>query len=159
MDSQGKGKAPMHKDSVLSDGLSFARELRKLHRQSRTRIKRLRPKRIPRSSLSAANRRKVLEKTAQRCHICGGSLDDDKWHADHVLAHASGGAQSLENYLPTHSTCNSYRRCFSDVEFQWVLKLGVWLRGEIARETVIGREASHKFCRHHRRLEGRRIRS
>jgi 5-methylcytosine-specific restriction endonuclease McrA len=146
-------------DRAYSDGLSFAKELKKLHVHRRKKIRRLRPKRIPRSSLSAANRRKVLEKTAGRCHICGGSLDGDKWHADHILAYASGGAQSLDNYLPTHSTCNSYRRCFSAVEFQWVLKLGVWLRGEIARETTIGREASHKFCRHHRRLEGRRVAS
>jgi hypothetical protein len=157
MDRHGQGKSPMHKDEVFSDGLSFAKELKKLHIRRRKRIRRLRPKRNTRSSLSAANRTKVWKKTAGRCHICGGSLDGDKWHADHVLAYASGGAQSLDNYLPTHSTCNSYRRCFSDIEFQWVLKLGVWLRGEIARETMIGREASHKFCRHQRSLEWRRI--
>jgi len=146
----------MHTDELFSDSLVFAAELRRLHVRRRKRIRRMRVKRIPRSSLSTANRVKVFEKTGGRCHICGGSLDGDKWHADHVLAYASGGVHSLDNYLPTHSLCNSYRRCFSDVEFQWVLKLGVWLRGEIARETMIGREAAEKFCRHEQRLAGRR---
>jgi 5-methylcytosine-specific restriction endonuclease McrA len=146
----------MTKDEVSWDSHQLAKELRRLHGRRRRKIKRLRVKRIPRSSLSRANREKVWDKTGGRCHICGGSLDGDKWHADHVLAYASGGAHSSDNYLPTHSLCNSYRRSFSDVEFQWVLKLGVWLRGEIARETMIGREAGEKLCRHQQRLAGRR---
>jgi len=49
-----------------------------------------------------------------------------------------------------------FTTAFAIAEFQWVLKLGVWLRGEIARETMIGREAAEKFCRHQQRLAGRR---
>jgi 5-methylcytosine-specific restriction endonuclease McrA len=122
----------MHTKDVFSDVRMFAAKLRRMHGRRRRKIRRLRVKRIPRASLSSTNREKVWDKTGGRCHICGGSLDGDKWHADHVLAYATGGVHSLDNYLPTHSLCNSYRRCFSDVEFQWVLKLGVWLRGEIA---------------------------
>jgi 5-methylcytosine-specific restriction endonuclease McrA len=146
----------MRKHADFPDSDTFAKELQKLHGRRRRKIIRWRSKRIPRSSLSTAKRRTVLAKTGGRCHICGGSIDGDKWHADHVLAYASGGVHSLDNYLPTHSICNSYRRSFSAEEFQWVLKLGVWLRSQIARETIIGIEACEKFCRHQQRVAGRR---
>jgi 5-methylcytosine-specific restriction endonuclease McrA len=146
----------MRKHEHFPNGDDFAKELWKLRGRRRRKIIRLRAKRIPRASLSSANRRKVLEETGGRCHICGGSLDGDKWHADHVLAYASGGVHSLDNYLPTHSICNSYRRSFSAEEFQWVLKLGVWLRSQIEQETRLGIEACEKFCQHQQRVAGRR---
>lgn len=141
----------------VSDPTEFVAMLCKLRARSRKKVKRLRINRIPRSGLSSTNRQKVLEKTKRHCHICGGDLVGDDWVADHVLHHARGGpggAQSLDNYLPAHSLCNSYRRC-SDEEFPWVLKLGVWLRTQIANETEIGREAVEKFCRHQRSLSKR----
>jgi 5-methylcytosine-specific restriction endonuclease McrA len=145
----------MATDELFWDGLQFAKELRRLHVRRRKKIKRLRGKRNPRASLSSANRKTIWDKTDGHCHICGGSLDGDKWCADHVVPSAIGGVHELNNYLPTHSLCNKLKRCVSDVEFQWVLKLGVWLRGEIERQTMIGREAGQKFCRH-KRLAGRR---
>jgi 5-methylcytosine-specific restriction endonuclease McrA len=133
----------------------FAAELKTLRALRRKEIKRLRPKRPARSSLSAANRKAVWDKTRGHCHICGGLLDGDKWCVDHVVPRARGGVHELNNYLPTHSLCNKLKRCVSDVEFQWILKLGVWLRGEVERQTQIGREAGQKFCRH-KILAGRR---
>ena len=46
-----------------------------------------------RKTLRSAERKKVLEVTGKRCHICGGLIDDKQpWQADHVLAHSQGGA-------------------------------------------------------------------
>ena len=77
------------------------------------------------------------------------------WQADHVLAHATGGEHSVDNYLPAHSTCNHYRWYYDAEEFQWILKLGVWMRTQIENETITGREAGEKFCKHEHARAGR----
>ena len=41
-------------------------------------------------------------------------------------------------------------------EFQWILKLGVWLRTQISRRTKIGRDAARSFCGHDRHRATRR---
>jgi len=82
--------------------------------------------RRPRISLTAAERLQVLAKTSGRCHICGGKVEDERWQADHVIAHSAGGTHEVDNYLPAHSTCNNYRWDYLPEEFQYILKLGVW---------------------------------
>ena len=72
------------------------------------------------------------------------------------LAHSTGGAHSVDNYLPAHSICNNYRWHYDAEEFQWILKLGVWLRTQIEKGTTIGQEVGQKFCDHERRRAGRR---
>jgi 5-methylcytosine-specific restriction endonuclease McrA len=78
--------------------------------------------RVSRSSLSRAERDIVLGKTGGRCHICGAEIKE-KWHADHVLAHSTGGAHAIDNYLPAHTTCNNYRWDYTGAEFQEILAL------------------------------------
>jgi len=95
--------------------------------------------------LSPADRCAVLAKTSSRCHICGGEIEGTRWHADHVKAHITGAEHEVANYLPVHAICNNYRWDYSSDEFQWILKLGVWLRSEVERETRIGRAAGEKF--------------
>jgi len=146
----------MRADQAPKDADHLRRILCKLRARRKKRVRRLRVNRISRRSPNSESRKKVLEKTEGRCHICGGVLEGDDWHADHVLAYAAGGSRSLDNYLPTHSLCNSYRRCFSDVEFQWILKLGVWLRTQIANDTKIGRMAGQRFCQKEWQRVGRR---
>jgi hypothetical protein len=70
---------------------------------------------------------------------------------------STGGAHSVENYLPAHSICNNYRWHYDAEEFQWILKLGVWLRTQIETEKQIGRVIGQKFCEHERRRAGRRF--
>src|SRR5687768_15236672 len=55
-----------------------------------------------RRTLSPKERQLIFEKTAGRCHICGGKIDGP-WQADHVLAHSTGGVHAAENYLPAHT--------------------------------------------------------
>lgn len=106
-------------------------------------------------ALSPALRTEVLAKTDGRCHICGGSVDAD-WHADHVLAHAGGGEHAAANYLPAHSLCNNYRWHYLPEEFQLVMKIGIWARLQIEKDTPLGRGIALGFTLYERRREARR---
>jgi hypothetical protein len=81
---------------------------------------------------------------------------DEPWDADHVFAHAQGGVHSVDNYLPAHSICNNYRWYYGAQEFQWILKLGVWLRTNIERENNLALELAERFVRYEANRESRR---
>jgi 5-methylcytosine-specific restriction endonuclease McrA len=146
----------MPADKVFSDVGAFAAELRELHEHRRSRVIAARADRVARIALTPAERREVLIKTGRHCHICGGTISDNDWEADHVMAHSTGGKHSIDNYLPAHSLCNNYRWHYDTEEFQWILKLGVWARTQIEGETPIGKAIGKKFCDHDRRRDGRR---
>jgi hypothetical protein len=146
----------MSADQIFTDVSAFAVTLREMHAQRRGRVNSGRSKRAPRAVLKKADRDNVLGKTGGRCHICGGTINADNWQANHILAHSTGGEHLLENYLPAHSICNNYRWHYDAEEFQWMLKLGVWLRTQIEKETITGQEVGQKFCDHERRRAGRR---
>ena len=135
----------MPEDKTFSTVDSFRAELRGLRRQRRNRVYLGRKERARRAVLTKATRDEILRKTASRCHICGGAIDGSDWQADHVLAHSTGGAKTIDNYLPAHSTCNNYRWFYGAEEFQWILKLGVWVRTQIENGTPIGREVALRF--------------
>jgi hypothetical protein len=40
--------------------------------------------------------------------------------------------------------------------FQWILKLGVWVRTQIEKETSLGEEVGKKLCEYDGRRAGRR---
>ena len=97
-----------------------------------------------RKALSTGARRNVLDKTGRRCHICGG-LIEERWQADHVLAHSGGGQHSAENYLPAHRLCNNYRWDYLPEEFQWILKIGVWAHGQMKNGGTLGSAMLERF--------------
>ena len=100
----------------------------------------------------------MLRKTGGRCHICGGRIRrGSQWSADHILAHAHGGKHDVSNYLPAHGSCNSYRRALGAEEFQWVLKLGVWLRSQIAGKRPDAMALAERFVSHEKRRDKRRV--
>ena len=72
------------------------------------------------------------------------------------MARSTGGKHAVENYLAAHSICNNYRWHYDAEDFQWILKLGVWLRTQIEEGKPIGPEAGQKFCEYERRRAGRR---
>ena len=146
----------MSADRIFTDVTAFAKTLREMRASRKARVVSGRSQRALRAVLKKADRDKVLGKTGGRCHICGGAIDADDWQADHILAHSTGGAHLVENYLPAHSICNNYRWHYDAEEFQWILKLGVWLRTQIEKETAIGQEVGQRFCDHERRRAGRR---
>jgi hypothetical protein len=146
----------MPSDQVFSDVSAFAIRLRELRALRKDRVISGRKERVPRAMLSKADRDKVLGKTGDRCHICGGKSNGNDWQADHVLAHSTGGKHSVDSYLPAHSICNNYRWNYDAKEFQWILKLEVWMRTQIENETSIGRTAGKNFCEYERRRVRRR---
>src|SRR5262249_8001092 len=129
---------------------------RSLREERRARVIAGRAHRAPRVVLAKASRGEVLRKTGGRCHICGGAIEGNDWQADHVIAHSTGGAHAVDNYLPAHAICNNYRWHYGTEEFQWILKLGVWIRTQIEKETELGISAGSKFCEHERRRAARR---
>ena len=147
----------MSADKLFLDVAEFATLLRELHTQRKGQTTTLSDiERRQRASLTKSQRSDVLSKTGERCHICGGTINANDWQADHVLAHSSGGKHSVDNYLAAHSICNNYRWHYHAEEFQWIFKLGVWLRTQIERKTAIGQNAGREFCAHERRRAGRR---
>jgi 5-methylcytosine-specific restriction endonuclease McrA len=134
----------------------FVNLLRSLHAIRSQRQRAFKVTKQARQILSAAERKEIFAKTAGRCHICGG-LIDGAWQADHVLSHSGGGGHRADNYLPAHALCNNYRWDYSSDEFQHILKLGVWVRTQIERETPIGRTVAAAYLAHENtRLKRRR---
>lgn len=114
------------------------------------------PRPARRLSLTAAQRSAVLRKTARRCHLCGGEIGGKRFAADHVLAHAAGGAHSLDNYLPAHGLCNGCRWFYSAEEFQWILRMGIWARKHMEEQTAIGMKMLPIFLKHEKSVRKRR---
>jgi hypothetical protein len=108
-----------------------------------------------RRTLSLVERQRVHAKTAGRCHICGGMVDEG-WQADHVLAHSGGGGSNADNYLAAHTLCNNYRWDYLPEEFQAILKLGVWARTQIERNTSLGQQLASAFIAHEKVRRSRR---
>jgi 5-methylcytosine-specific restriction endonuclease McrA len=146
----------MPADKLFSSPSAFAAELRELREQRKRRTTSTPAPGRRRPALTPAERSKVLEATGGRCHICGGSITSKDWEADHVLARSAGGAHSPNNYLPSHSLCNNYRWHYESDEFQWILKLGVWARTQIEKETSLGQVVGRAFCEHEKRRSLRR---
>jgi 5-methylcytosine-specific restriction endonuclease McrA len=140
--------------TVPTSAAQFAESLRKLRQQRESAKDSQKGKGSKRKALSSSQRQKVLEKTDGRCHICGGKVGA-KWHADHVLAHSAGGEHSAENYLPAHQTCNNHRWDYLPEEFELILKLGVWARTQIEKETSVGQHCADTFLKYEKRQMSR----
>ncbi len=142
----------MKGEKQFNDASEFSGHLGRLHdERSGNKIK------SGRRSLSWKEKELVFAKTCGRCHICGGAIaQDDAWDADHVFAHVQGGVHSVDNYLPAHSTCNKYRWFYGPEEFQWILKLGVWLRTRIEEKNRLAIELADAFVKYEHKRNARR---
>ena len=106
--------------------------------------------RASRKRLTANQRNRVLAKTDGRCHICGGKVGA-RWQAGHVRPHSRGGGHAEENYLAAHALCNNYRWHYLPEEFQYIMKLGVWAKYQVEKETAVGEKIASGFVQHERR--------
>jgi hypothetical protein len=145
---------PSGEPETVEQLVSLLRALRAERRAKNVARRQIAPRRRP---LSSAERQQVNAKTAGRCHICGGMVEEG-WQADHVLAHSSGGGTEADNYLAAHTLCNNYRWDYLPQEFQTILKLGVWARTQIEKNTLLGKQLASAFVAHekirHRRRKG-----
>ncbi len=108
---------------------------------------------IKRKTLTKKQRALVLQKTASKCHICGGEVTIDKFQADHVESHCRGGSSVEDNYLPSCFTCNNYRWHYLPEELHWILKLGVFTRSFIEKQTSLGKQIGQSFIKHELRRQ------
>lgn len=130
----------------------FQNELTRMHRlRKEKKVSRKREHR-----LSREQRKQVLDKTDSRCHICGIELDITGFECDHIKSFTSGGTNDINNFLPACRTCNNYRWHYLPEEFQWILKLGVWARTEIERDSRIGNQTGIQFLRKENKRESRK---
>ena len=69
--------------------------------------------------------------------MCGGRVGKH-WQADHVVPHRRGGLATLENYLPICKECNRLRWFHAPEVIRLILRLGIYAKLEIRRETELG---------------------
>jgi len=146
----------MSSEMTFGETDGFPKLFKRLHAERRQRMCSSKDQKRARVSLTKAERDNILLKSDRRCHICGGRIDGADWEADHVFAYSTGGSHSLENYLPAHAFCNHYRWNYGSEEFQWILKLGVWMRGQIENETTVGVATAKCFIKHEQKRIKRR---
>ena len=110
----------------------------------------------PRLILTKEQRKTIYQKTDGRCHVCGYKVPVESFEADHVKNHTSGGLSDETNFLPSCRTCNNYRWHYTAPELQWILKIGVWSKTQMTKETKIGKEMLDAFIAHESARERRR---
>ncbi len=125
----------------LFDPALLQREIKKLHMKRKASKKPT--KRVGR--LTKNERLHILAKTDNKCHICGQDISLTEFQADHVVSHIRGGIHRVDNYLPSCFICNNYRWHYLPEELQLILKIGVWAKTEIERESAIGISMASKF--------------
>ena len=145
----------MRKNWLPDSPESYSNYLYNLREQRKANKKANKNTRASRSSLTKQQRKNILKKTNSRCHICGGAIRG-KWQADHVFSHSKGGAHAEDNYLPAHPACNNYRWDYDPSEMMEIMKLGIWLRTQIIKQSNIGMVAAERFLKHEANRSSRR---
>lgn len=59
-----------------------------------------------RPRLPAGTREAVIERDGYVCGLCGGEVEPDDVHIDHIHPWSLGGSDNLENLQVAHSLCN-----------------------------------------------------
>ncbi len=62
-----------------------------------------------RQSISPRQRQRIIDRDGLVCGICGGSVDEDDVHIDHVRPVLVGGRTEDSNLRVSHSLCNLRR--------------------------------------------------
>jgi hypothetical protein len=109
-----------------------------------------------RKALAKSQRLAVLQKTDSKCHICGKPITIDHFQADHVKSHITGGTDSVDNFLPSCNTCNNYRWHYGWEDIQYILKIGIWAKGQMEISTKLGLAMAQGYLKHENQREKRR---
>ncbi len=125
----------------LFDPFLLQAQIAQLHKERKAR--KVPSKRTGR--LTKTERILILAKTDCKCHICGQELTLDEFQADHVVSHVHGGKHGVDNYLPVCFICNNYRWHYLPEELQLILKIGVWAKTEIEKQSTLGISMASKF--------------
>lgn len=164
-----------------SSGDELAKHLNKLHLERRERKQKGKVEgQQPRHPLNEEEREIVLKKTNNHCHLCGGDMNlnaegeleeeretmldpvkpvrkRNKPVFDHIVPHAAGGSGDLGNFLAAHGLCNGARWFYSPLEFQWILRMGVWARKQMeSGKGKFSDDMRETFLKHEEDVRSRR---
>ncbi len=109
-----------------------------------------------RAFLTDEAKKEILRKSNHLCHICGETIEENNFHADHISPHSLSGNCTPENFLASCSYCNNYRWNYLPEEIRWILKIGVWAKTQVEYETEIGKLLSNEFIEYEKLRESRR---
>jgi hypothetical protein len=93
---------------------------------------------MSRRKLTKAQRRLIHNKTSGHCAYCGCDLPLAKMAVDHVNPLYLGGADELDNMLPSCNSCNHYKSTFTVEGFR--KQIGMWLT-RLERDSVTYKNA------------------
>ncbi len=116
-------------------------------------LQKLREERRPKAkvirkySISKSTRELIHSKTSGKCHVCGIKVLINNFQADHVMSHTHGGTSLPDNFLPACKTCNRARWHYTPDEMQFILKLGVWAKTQIQKDTALGQQMASELPR------------
>lgn len=65
------------------------------------------PKKIPREQIDATLWNEILNKTGNKCSVCGNVFPNNKLSPDHRIPRSVGGDNSIDNWQPLCRTCNA----------------------------------------------------
>lgn len=74
-----------------------------------------------RKKLNQEERKKIYSKCNGHCAYCGCDLEYKDMQADHVIPLYRGGADTIDNMLPTCRSCNYYKSTRTAEEFRTYL--------------------------------------
>jgi 5-methylcytosine-specific restriction endonuclease McrA len=108
-----------------------------------------------RKSLTPSQRAAVRRKTGGTCHVCGEKLGT-RWQADHVVPHKHGGPATVENCLPVCRPCNRLRWSYPPEVLRLIMRLGIYARIQIRRNSDLGNEILEGVAKRFRENKKRR---
>jgi hypothetical protein len=164
-----------------SSGDELAKHLNDLHlKRRKLQQERKEEEQQPRRPLNDEERKIVLKKTTSHCHLCGGDMNENaegelieeretmldpvksgskrnKPVFDHIVPHAAGGSDDVDNFLAAHGLCNGARWFYSPEEFQWILRMGVWARKQMeSGKTKMSEDMREAFLKNEEDVRSRR---
>jgi len=67
------------------------------------------------------DRHAVYEKLNGRCGYCGNPIEYKDMQVDHVFPKCNGGADTIDNLMPSCRLCNHYKRAHNLDDFRWLI--------------------------------------
>lgn len=80
---------------------------------------------MARRNIPKEERKAVYEKYNGHCAYCGEEIAYEKMQVDHLIPLHKGGADNLQNYMPSCRKCNQYKHTLSLEDFREQIGLTV----------------------------------
>lgn len=91
-----------HRDELIAKASAWAKAHPEKIREYSSR-RRARERQLPSEVIDVAA---VFDRDAGLCGVCGGEVDPENWHLDHIVPLARGGHHTHDNVQVCHPRCN-----------------------------------------------------